>query len=174
MRFFNYIKKYSDFYLSKYSVTKKKFEDILKQKLKKDFFKKKIPAEDYENFVNQIDDIIDHYNKIGVFNEELIIKNKIQNYLMKGYSLKKVKSYLVKNKFHEELISKELKSLDSNNSLKESLVKRFIEKKIKLSKYKNSELTNSQIFDKLIRSLVQNGFDYEFSKNILHRYLNKC
>jgi len=174
MRFFNYIKKYSDFYLSKYSVTKRKFEDILKQKLKKDFFKKKIPTEDYENFVNQIDDIIDHYNKIGVFNEELIIKNKIQNYLMKGYSLKKVKSYLVKNKFHEELISKELKSLDSNNSLKESLVKRFIEKKIKLSKYKNSELTNSQIFDKLIRSLVQNGFDYEFSKNILHRYLNKC
>ena len=56
MRFFNYIKKYSDFYLSKYSVTKRKFEDILKQKLKKDFFKKKISAEDYENFVNQIDD----------------------------------------------------------------------------------------------------------------------
>ena len=93
---------------------------------------------------------------------------------MKGYSLKKVKSYLVKNKFHEELISKELKSLNSNNSLKESLVKRFIEKKIKLSKYKNGELTNSQIFDKLIKSLVQNGFDYEFSKNILHRYLSKC
>ena len=40
MRFFNYIKKYSDFYLSKYSVTKRKFEDILKQKLKKDFLKK--------------------------------------------------------------------------------------------------------------------------------------
>ena len=174
MRFFNYIKKYSDFYLSKYSVTKRKFEDILKQKLKKDFFKKKISAEDYETFVKQIDEVLDHYNKIGLFNEELIIKNKIQNYLMKGYSLKKVKSYLVKNKFHEELISKELKSLNSNNSLKESLVKRFIEKKIKLSKYKNGELTNSQIFDKIIKSLVQNGFDYEFSKNILHRYLSKC
>ncbi len=174
MRFFNYIKKYSDFYLSKYPVTKKKFEDILKQKLKKDFFKKKISEEDYENYVHQIDDVIDHYNKVGVFNEELIIKNKIENYLMKGYSLKKVKSYLVKNKFHQELISKELKSLDSNNSLKESLVKKFIEKKIKLSKYKNGELTNSQIFDKLIKSLVQNGFDYEFSRNILHRYLNKC
>ena len=174
MRFFNYIKKYSDFYLSKYSVTKRKFEDILKQKLKKDFFKKKISAEDYETFVKQIDEVLDHYNKIGLFNEELIIKNKIQNYLMKGYSLKKVKSYLVKNKFHEELISKELKSLNSNNSLNESLVKRFIEKKIKLSKYKNGELTNSQIFDKIIKSLVQNGFDYEFSKNILNRYLSKC
>ena len=174
MRFFNYIKKYSDFYLSKYSVTKRKFEDILKQKLKKDFFKKKLTAEDYEMFLNQIDKIIDHYDKVGVFNEELIIKNKIQYYLKKGYSLKKVKNYLIKNKFHEELISKELKSLNSNNTLKESLVERFIEKKIKLSKYKNSELTNSQIFDKLIKSLVQNGFDYEFSKNVLHRYLSKC
>ena len=46
---------------------------------------------------------------------------------MKGYSLK-VKSYLVKNKFHEELIIKELKNLDSNNPLKESLVKRFMKK----------------------------------------------
>ena len=90
-------------------------------------------------FVNQIDEVIDHYNKIGLFNEELIIKNKIQNYLMKGYSLKKVKSYLVKNKFHEELISKELKSLDSNNSLKESLVKRFIEKKLN---YQNIKTVN--------------------------------
>ena len=174
MRFFNYIKKYSDFYLSKYSVTKRKFEDILKQKLKKDFFKKKISTEEYGTFVKQIDGVVDYYNEIGLFNEELIIKNKIQNYLMKGYSLKKVKSYLFKDKFNEELISKELKSLNGDNSLKESLVIKFIEKKIKLSKYKNGELTNSQIFDKIIKSLVQNGFDYEFSKNILHRYLGKC
>ena len=58
---------------------------------------------------------------------------------MKGYSLKKVKSYLVKNKFGEELISKELKNLDSNNSLKESLVKRFIEKKLN---YQNIKTVN--------------------------------
>ena len=139
MRFFNYIKKYSDFYLSKYSVTKRKFEDILKQKLKKDFFKKKISSEEYEGFFKQIGEVVDHYNKIGVFNEELIIKNKIQNYLVKGYSLKKIKSYLVKNKFHEELISKELKSLYSNNSLNESLVKRFIEKKLD---YQNIKTVN--------------------------------
>ena len=74
MRFFNYIKKYSDFYLSKYSVTKRKFEDILKQKLKKDFFKKKISTEEYDTFVKQIDGVVDYYNEIGLFNEELIIK----------------------------------------------------------------------------------------------------
>ena len=65
MRLFNYIKKYSDFYLSKYSVTKRKFEDILKQKLKKDFFKKKISTEDYSSFVEQIDGVVDYYYKIG-------------------------------------------------------------------------------------------------------------
>ena len=174
MRFFNYIKKYSDFYLSKYSVTKRKFEDILKQKLKKDFFKKKISIEDYEMFVEQIKDIVDHYNNLGVFNEELIIKNKIQHYLRKGYSINKVRNYLIKNKFQEELINKELARLNSDHSLKEDLVKRFIEKKIKLSRYKNSQLSKNQVFDRLIRSLVQNGFDYEYSKNILNRYLSKC
>jgi len=174
MRFFNYIKKYSDFYLSKYSVTKRKFEDILKQKLKKDFFKKKISEEDYEMFVKQIKEIVDHYNEIGVFQEELIIKNKIQHYLRKGYSLKKIRNYLIKNKFQEEFINNELISLNSDHSLKKALVERFIEKKIKLLKFKDSKLTSSQIFDKLIKSLVQNGFDYEYSKNILHRYLSKC
>ena len=125
-------------------------------------------------FIKQIDELIDQYSKFGVFNEEVIIKNKIQYYLRKGYSLNKVKNYLIKNKFNEELINKELKILDSDNVLKKALIERFIEKKIKLSRYKNGKLTNSQIFDKLIKSLVQNGFDYEFSKNILHRYLSKC
>ena len=174
MRFFNYIKKYSDFYLSKYSVTKRKFEDILKQKLKKDFFKKKISEEDYEMFVKQIKEIVDHYNEIGLFNEELIIKDKIQHYLRKGYSLKKIESYLIKNKFKKELINIEIANLNKDNSLKEALVEKFIEKKIKLSRYRNSQLSKNQVFDRLIRSLVQNGFDYEYSKNILNRYLSKC
>ena len=174
MRFFNYIKKYSDFYLSKYSVTKRKFEDILKQKLKKDFFKKKISVKDYEMFLEQIKEIVDHYDEIGIFNEELIIKNKIQHYLRKGYSLKKIESYLIKNKFKKELINIEIANLNKDNSLKEALVERFIEKKIKLSRYKDNQLSKNQVFDRLIRSLVQNGFDYEYSKNILNRYLSKC
>jgi SOS response regulatory protein OraA/RecX len=174
MRLFNYIKKYSDFYLSKYSVTKRKFEDILKQKLKKDFFKKKISVKDYEMFLEQIKEIVDHYDEIGIFNEELIIKNKIQHYLRKGYSLKKLESYLIKSKFKEELINVEITNLNKDNSLKEALVERFIEKKIKLSRYNDSQLSKNMIFDRLIRSLVQNGFDYEYSKNILNRYLSKC
>jgi SOS response regulatory protein OraA/RecX len=174
MSLFNYIKKYSDFYLSKYSVTKRKFEDILKQKLKKDFFKKKISEKDYEMFLEQIKEIVDHYNEIGLFNEELIIKDRIQHYLRKGYSLKKIESYLIKSKFKEELINVEITNLNKDNSLKEALVERFIEKKIKLSRYNDSQLSKNMIFDRLIRSLVQNGFDYEYSKNILNRYLSKC
>jgi SOS response regulatory protein OraA/RecX len=174
MRLFNYIKKYSDFYLSKYSVTKRKFEDILKQKLKKDFFKKKISVKEYEMFLEQVKEIVDHYDEIGIFNEELIIKNKIQHYLRKGYSLKKIESYLIKSKFKEELINGEITNLNKDNSLKEALVERFIEKKIKLSRYKDNQLSKNQVFDRLIRSLVQNGFDYEYSKNILNRYLSKC
>ena len=40
-----YFEKYCSFYLSKYWVNKKKFEDILKSKISKDFFQKKITSE---------------------------------------------------------------------------------------------------------------------------------
>ena len=37
-----YFQNYCHYYLSRYSVTKKKFENILKRKISKDFFQKKI------------------------------------------------------------------------------------------------------------------------------------
>ena len=44
-----YFEKYCSFYLSKYWVNKKKFEDILKSKISKDFFQKKITSEKEKN-----------------------------------------------------------------------------------------------------------------------------
>ena len=38
----DYLKTYSNYYLSRYTVTKKKFEEILKKKINKDFFQNKI------------------------------------------------------------------------------------------------------------------------------------
>ena len=85
----NYIKKYADFYLSKYSVTKKKFEDILKKKLSKDLFQKKISKEECDMYLKNLNLEIDYYEKLGLFNEKILIKNKLESYIKKGYSTKK-------------------------------------------------------------------------------------
>ena len=43
----DYLKKYSNYYLSRYNVTKRKFEDILKKKITKDYLEKKISKDKY-------------------------------------------------------------------------------------------------------------------------------
>ncbi len=170
MKLLNYIKRYCDFYLSKYSVTKGKFEDILKLKIKKDLIKKKISKGDFDLYINDIPNIIDYYINLGLFNENDMIKNKIENFLNKGYSFKKIENYLIKLKFSDELIKHEIKVLNSDYSLKERLIEKFISKKIKSSKFQDKQLSEPEIYNKLFKQLLQNGFDYEDSKSVLLRF----
>ena len=50
----DYLKKYSNYYLSRYNVTKRKFEDILKKKITKDYLEKKISELDHQRFIQEI------------------------------------------------------------------------------------------------------------------------
>ena len=47
----DYLKKYSTYYLSRYNVTKRKFEDILKKKITKDYLEKKISESDHRKLI---------------------------------------------------------------------------------------------------------------------------
>ena len=85
----DYLKKYSYYYLSKYSVTKKKFENILKRKISKDFFQKKISNEKKTQYLTEVPKAIKYFNKYGCFNELNLLEIKLRNLLSKGYPLKK-------------------------------------------------------------------------------------
>ena len=166
----NYIKKYADFYLSKYLVTKKKFEDILKKKLSKDLFQKKISKEEYDMYLKNLNLEIDYYEKLGLFNEKILIKNKVESYIKKGYSTKKIQYYLIQNKFCQTLIHNEIKKIQSDSELNEKIIKKFLEKKLNSLKYKKGKLSNTELYNKLKSDLIRNGFDYNDSKSILDQY----
>lgn len=170
MKIPDYIKKYADFYLSKYSVTKKKFEDILKKKLSKDLFQKKIQQEEYDTYSKKISNSIDYYNNLGIFNEEILIKNKIDGYVSKGFSYRKINFLLIQNKFSKELIEKEIKKIKDDLELNKTIIMKFVEKKLRSSKYKKLNLSKTECINKLISELVQNGFDYDDSRSILNQY----
>ena len=87
----DYLKKYSTYYLSRYSVTKKKFEDILKKKITKDFLEKKITITEFNNLILKVPETIEYYDEIGTFNEKRLIEITFQNFVDKGYSKKKIK-----------------------------------------------------------------------------------
>ena len=166
----NYIKKYADFYLSKYSVTKKKFEDILKKKLSKDLFQKKIQREEYDIYSGKIRNSIDYYDKLGLFNEETLIKNKVNNYISRGLSYTKINYLLIQNKFSKEHIEKEIKKIKDDSELNRKIILKFIEKKLKSSRYKKLNLSKKEYINKLMFELIQNGFDYDDSRSILNQY----
>ena len=75
---------------------KKKFEDILKSKISKDFFQKKITSEKRKEYLDEIFDVIAFYADKGFFDEEKLIEFKIEGLKNKGYSLKKMKLFLKK------------------------------------------------------------------------------
>ena len=50
----DHLKKYSTYYLSRYNVTQRKFEDILKKKITKYYLEKKISESNYYNFIKEV------------------------------------------------------------------------------------------------------------------------
>ena len=165
-----YLKKYSYYYLTRYSVTKRKFENILKRKISKDYFQKKISAEEKNQYINEIPQIIDHHIKNGCFNERNLIELKINSLIKKGYSLKKIKITLIKLCFNKEVLDRKMSHLYSDENLNYDLMENFFNR--------SKILTNSNLslkkndFKKMLNKFVNMGFDHNRSLTFLKKKLN--
>ena len=161
-----YFKKYCSYYLSRYSVSKKKFEDILKKKIRKDFFSKKFDKTEYNQYLNEIHNIVSHYDKLGYLNDKRLIDIKVDNLIEKGFSRKKIFFYLKKNLFADELIKEKILDLEEIENLDFKLIKNFLKKK---SFFNNNlyDISKKDYFDKILIKLINEGFDIEIVKKFL-------
>ena len=98
----DYLKKYSTYYLSRYNVTKRKFEDILKKKITKDYLEKKISESDHHELIQEISVALKYFEEIGFFNEERMLEISFDNFVKKGYSQKKIKYKFLSAKFDRD------------------------------------------------------------------------
>ena len=162
-----YFEKYCSFYLSKYWVNKKKFENILKLKISKDFFQKKISSDEKSKYLKEIFEVIKFYDTRGFFDEEKLIELKIENLLNKGYSIKKIKLFLKKNFFDERLIIEKIKNLELESDLEEKLIDKYLSKS-GLSKKIKINMDKSDI-EKILKKLLLQGFNY----NQIVKYLKE-
>ena len=163
-----YLKKYSYYYLTRYSVTKKKFEDILKRKISKDYFQKKISVEEKNKYVSEIPLIIEHHFKNGCFNEKNLIELKINSLIEKGYSLKKIKITLIRLSFNKEILDSKMSNLYSNESLNYDLMENFFNR----SKMFINNALKKNDFKKILNKFVNMGFEYNKSLDFLKKKLN--
>lgn len=162
-----YFEKYCSFYLSKYWVNKKKFENILKLKISKDFFQKKISSDEKTKYLKEIFEVIKFYDTRGFFDEEKLIELKIENLLNKGYSIKKIKLFLKRNFFDERLIIEKIKNLELESDLEEKLIDKYLSKS-GLSKKIKINMDKSDI-EKILKKLLLQGFNY----NQIVKYLKE-
>ncbi len=167
----DYLKNYSNYYLSRYTVTKKKFEEILKNKINRDFFAKKINKDEFENFISQINDASNYFEKIGAFNEERLLEITFQKFIEKGYSKKKIIFKLNKLNFNAELINKFLGTAFLNSNLDNILISNYIKKTNLLEKLKKLNIPEQELFDKVLKKLSYQGFGYEDSYKMLQKLL---
>ena len=168
----DYLKKYSTYYMSRYSVTKKKFEDILKKKITKDFLEKKLDKDQFNDFKKEIEAVIKFFNKIGAFNEKRLIEISYQNLVKKGYSKIKIKHKMMKAKYDEDIMNEFISSKFDDEELEIKLIENFLKKNRTIEKQKKLIISEKQLFDKIIYKLVNQGFGFETSKKVLNRIIS--
>tara|TARA_B100000686_G_C16788524_1_gene976977 strand:+ start:765 stop:1295 length:531 start_codon:yes stop_codon:yes gene_type:complete len=163
----DYFKKYCSYYLSKYSVTKKKFENILKKKISRDFMQKKIDEKQYKNLFKEINDVLEHYKKIGFFDEQNLMDIKLEHFIKRGFSPKKMEYELNKNFFDKNLIATKLKKIVETENIIELLIENYLHKTRLLQQMKRDQKSNKECFDKILKKLLQQGFGQYESINFL-------
>ena len=168
----DYLKNYSKYYLSRYSVTKKKFENIIKKKITKDFLEKKINEDTFSDFTNEIPIVIKYFENIGLFNEQRLIEITFENYVKKGYSKKKIKFHIFKAMFDNILVKNFLEKKLNDKDLESTLIENYLKKSKILEKKKKLNISDKQLFDKIMYKLSYQGFDYEESKKILNKIIS--
>ena len=124
----DYLKTYSNYYLSRYNVTKRKFEDILKKKITKDYLEKKISESDHHELIQEISVALKYFEEIGFFNEERMLEISFDNFVKKGYSQKKIKYKFRSAKFDRDKANLFLKKKFMDEPLNQTLLINYLNK----------------------------------------------
>ena len=165
----DYLKKYSTYYLSRYNVTKRKFEDILKKKITKDYLEKKISESDHHELIQEISDALKYFEEIGFFNEERMLEISFDSFVKKGYSKKKIEYKFFSAKFDRDKANLFLKKKFMDKTLNQTLLINYLNKSNIVEKQKKLNISDKQLFDKILSKLAQQGFEYEDSVKILNK-----
>ena len=148
--------KYSVYYLSRYSSSKKNLEYILKKKIRRLTEEKKVRYELYQ----EINHIINKLEQLKLLNDEVFSESKINSLLMQAKSKNYIKQYLIRKGVNNKLADDQISIFYKKNLNLEK------ENALKFARKKNL-LNDNENYDKKLSKMARAGFSYEIAKEIL-------
>ena len=156
-----YLQKYSVFYLSRYSVTNQKFKTILQRKIKKDLYQKRISENQYKESIDVIAFILEKFIKLNIINDKRNIRARIDSLVTKGYSFKKITTFLIKDQYTKGLIDFEINNLKNNLDFEIQLIETYCKKKRLVMYDVNFDRNDVNMYNKTLNKLLRQGFNLE-------------
>ena len=148
--------KYSIYYLSKYSSSKKNLEYILKKKIRRISDEKKIRFHLYK----EIKIIIDKLEQLKLINDTIYAESKINALLNQVKSKNYIRQYLIRKGVSSEIADEQIAlSYEKNQNLEK-------ENALKFAKKRNL-INDKKDYEKKLAKMARAGFSYEISKEIL-------
>ena len=148
--------KYSIYYLSKYSSSKKNLEYILKKKIRRISDEKKIRFQLYK----EIKIIIDKLEQLKLINDTIYAESKINALLNQVKSKNYIRQYLIRKGVSSEIADEQIAlSYEKNQNLEK-------ENALKFAKKRNL-INDKKDYEKKLAKMARAGFSYEVSKEIL-------
>ena len=156
------IRNYAHSYLEKYSPSKQQLRTYLFKKL----IKKKQKISSKKEIFNLIDSVISSLVDQKLLSDKYYSDAKSKAFLRRGYSLNKIRYYLIKKGIDEKYIKASISKIKENESEPDFFSAIKICKKRRIGP--NREESNRTLFYKKdISILARSGFSYEMSKKIL-------
>ena len=156
------IRKFSFSYLEKYSPSKQQLRTYLLKK----FFKFSNSYVAKSELLTLIDLVISDLEKNKLISDKFYSQSKTKKFLKKGYSLSKIRNYLINKGINEKYIKDSVSEINLEESDQDffSAIKTCKKRRIG----PNREEDNRILFYKKDMSiLARSGFNYETSKKVL-------
>ena len=156
------IRKFSFSYLEKYAPTRQQLRTYLLKK----FFKSSNFYVAKSELLTLIDFVISDLEKHKFISDKFYSQSKTKQFLKKGYSLNKIRNYLINKGIHEKYIRDSISKINLEETDQDffSAIKTCKKRRIG----PNREEDNRILFYKKDMSiLARSGFNYETSKKVL-------
>ena len=100
-----------------------------------------------------------------------MLEISFDNFVKKGYSQKKIKYKFFSAKFNRVTTDLFLKKKFQDQQLNQTLLINYLNKSNIVEKQKKLNISDKQLFDKILSKLIQQGFEYEDSIRVLNKII---